>query len=660
MYIPNIKIVTSTGDSFDYETPESLGLKFMRVVDDFKDPGKRFDDYSFEFSLPKTKNNSRLFQFADSHGKTNVFKGKRFDVKVFDDSDLLLHGLIELVGFNKDSYKCTFSSLLAQLVDELKGLKLNQLSTFSTINWQYEKTIVNHIRANHLTSDDSDYVHIYAYYQTPFWPILVSDDKEIFIGYKNNEESPLYYSAMPPAFFLVRILENMFEHVGWTMGGAFFQGADLKKIIIPFTGQNEDFSGAIITGGTTTLNLNKLLPDMDCIDFLSSVVNTFKLYFKIDPKSKSISFETDKILFTRSNPYDITNKIDTDSIEISVLDDESTISFTDDGNNNLVGSNNRIFDHSNFNRLPAFFLSTNNPYRTNALNLNETRATYLPDTYKRLWNKTNGTGKDIKIGFSPANYFSYSLLNEHNINGTIWNNAKFSWNYINLGIPFISPQTPSDNNGKVFAEDITTNYVEGNKPSDQDYKGGVSLLYYYGYPAYNQTFTGTSTTTTYKDFLHLGVVTGGTASVPLVAKVPAPIASPYKLLSVAEKQRLMSKVTGDTSYLKNDAQGAEAYGLLLTYYTVGKLTDPYTTTSYSLTLGEDSMFPNLYSEFHEPKYILLRSSHVLKATMRMNGYDWSQMTIDRCLKYNHELYQLVAINGYDPVNQSAELVMLKK
>lgn len=665
----NIKIELYNGELLDYESPESLGIKLNRVVDDLNNPSKRFGEFSYTFNLPKSKNNIRVFEFPDTKGRTRIFIGKSFQCRVFNGSELLLDGLIELQSFDSDSLKCLFYSKVTQLLDDLKGKKLVDMISLPTIPWDYEQTIIDHLNG----SKASEHIEFgLCFYRTFFMQgadpsVVVSSSgfiSEANLGYHYNyvnsflgftNKNPLYFTQLPPQFYLTSLMNGMLEDAGWSLGGSFFQNPDIRKIVIPFVGDSETYSGAIVTGVTTYLNLNKLLPDVNQTDFLSGVINAFNLYFTIDPIKKQINFETYNTLFGSSvNPYDVTNRLDLSTVVISNSESNTRLSFSSDDSNELALGFNRVLDYKNLsNNNPTYFLNTNIDIRA-SIGSPRITDTYNQNAFENLFNKVSGD-QEIKIEFSASNYFPYTIINEVNITGGTTTTPQL-WT---IGIPLISPQTPQDNNGYNYAED-GQNFAVGNDGNSWSYDGGLKMYYYYGAGLYDFKVQNHKD---YKSFLYINIATGGTATVPTSVKVPIHFLSPFKLLTVTEKSDLISQMSNYTglSYSTNEV-GAEAHSLLTTFYNVANTGNTHTPTSFSLTLGSNPNFysPNLYSEFHQLKYDRLENGHILKGVMQMNSFDWKQMQINRTIRFNDLLYQLVSIKNYDPVDQSCELTLLRK
>ena len=85
-------------------------------------------------------------------------------------------------------------------------------------------------------------------------------------------------------------------------------------------------------------------------------------------------------------------------------------------------------------------------------------------------------------------------------------------------------------------------------------------------------------------------------------------------------------------------------------------------TPYSLTFGNNPnyQYDNLYSYFHKNKFDLFNDSAITQINMNMTAIDWNEMQINRTLRFNDELYKLVSIQNYDPINQTAQVQMIKK
>lgn len=683
--IDNLEILLDDGKQLDYNSIEELGLKLNRIVDDFQKPESRYGEFSYSINLPKSKNNRKYFEFADVKGQVRPLLNKEYNVKLLYNTKLILDGSIVLNGWSDDSYKCVFYSKYTQLADELKGKNLNDLTSFPTVEFKHEISIANHINRAEILSPEIEFP--LCYYKTPFMLSGATDNENFMlniksVNYKLDEfnlaeytnyvvsggltygsKNPRYYSSFPPATYLHYIIKYMIKESGWTLVGSFFDREDIKKIIIPFNGKAEDYEGAISTGTTKYINLNKTLPNISCSDFLKSVINTFNLYFIIDNDLKTIQLETYNTYISNNNvdAIDLTKRIDKSSIVITNPLLEYKITFEEDGNNNQVGGFGRIFDYAKViagESNPTNCIHTSNFTRTRIL-LPKINTAYNQNAFEKLHNKTSGL-KNIEIKFSAVNYSPLCIVNERSIHDGTSTNAKYSRGFT-VSVPLLSEQTINDNKGNHFADDSLTNYAVGNAISNMSYDTGIKMLYYYGQYAYDVGFTG-STKIPLKDFAWVGIATGGTQTVPTFKRVHIPIASPFQLISTPRKNELVNRLSQFTNEDKTNEVGAEAQGLLQTFFNVGTSGGTHTITNFSLTFSDnDKMFgENLYSYFHKQKDETIKNGYQLEADMYCDSNIWNRLQINTPILYDDEYYQLVSIKNYSPFNRTARITMLKK
>lgn len=676
-----IRIVLDIGRELDYRS-DGIPIRLNRITDDFQNPDKRYGEYSYSFSLPRTKNNDFIFEFPDVRGRTRIFQGKQFEAKLYSDSELLMSGIVELAEIDAEEYGCIFYSRYSQLLDSIKSKKLVDMQALPIIDFDYENTIIAHINQDYKDADEIDYQFPFIFYQTPFISgFTATTAPENYMGYVYNFVettlpyegiNPVTFHRFPPAIYLKSIIKGMLADAGWTLGGSFFERSDIKKIIIPFVGDAETYSGAVVTDNNgSRLDLNKMLPDVSQLEFFKSIINAFNLYFIIDNENRIIRFETYNLLFAdNSNPVDITGKVDRSTMKRLKAEPIPKLLFgVDEDNNSLVAGYGRSFSYpvsptSEDYLNPSYWLNPNRDVRK-IVGGGEIHSTYTKDAFEKLWNKTTGE-KEVKVMFSPCNYYPYTLINEK----TVDNNPNTS-DYVDLytvGIPIISPQTPNNSNETRFHDPGNPEVTFVTANAEIEYKGGIKMLYYYGKAAYNLPVGSQS----YFQFCWIAVATGIQNGEITFERVVLPIASPYKLMSNAEKDLLIDRVetwnTSDYSnwqevYNRQNELGAEAHGLFLTYYSLADTSlDSHETTEFSLTFGANPRHfaDTLYSYFYQKKFETLANGHQYRGTIHINEYDWSKLQIYTPILYDGELYQLVSLKNFDPVKETAEITILKK
>lgn len=615
----------------DYKSVEDLGIKFNRVVDDLTEGGlsKRFGDFSYNFDLPKTKNNSLIFKNPDAHGRKNIFKPNRdLPCQVFNNDRLLLDGVISLESIGADSYTCTFYSKLKEFVDELSDKTLRDL-VFDEVSFNYESTIIDHINADHANSDEALYQFPLVFYSTPFCQYSIYNGENDFEGnpiiadqvYQNyyyafnsvtsSKFNRWYHHQLPPAFYIVRICEQIFSDAGWTLGGQFWNTPDIKKIVMLYAGEQDIYdqaTGVVSGSGAVDLQPAKLLPKMKQIDFIKGLINMFNLYFNIDVQNKIIKFETWTTFFGSAfNPYDITAKVFKETVNLSYQENnDPTISFKPAQNRQVMGDN---------------MVTTGYTTQPDSMTWIKTSDT----NFNRFFNR-EGTTDNISLPFAEPVVKRCYLWNDYSVTGVGTDAGQTQ-----VFLPMVSKQTPEDNNSKPFNKDDTHTYVYNTEDTIK-FDGKPMLCFYLG-----------QATDIYQ---YINIYTGGT-----INRVSIGVTSPFQVQDYRDDIE---------SYLDAPDATDSRKTVSATYLETGYNMLSTNSTAFSLCFDDNGYFHDtLWTRFHAPKYDRYANNETLTAKMTMNDYDWQEMQINRPIKYNNEVYHIVEIKGYDPIKRSATITLIK-
>ena len=653
----NIKIKTDSGEYLDYTTPQSLNIRFNRIADDYTDPKKRWGEFSYNFTLPKTKRNERILQFPSSGYNQRKFKVNPIGISVFNNDSLLLTGNLELQKIREDSYENRFYSQLTQLIDSLQDLNLKDLTGMPQIeNWNYENTITAHTNSNYLSSDEADYQFPLIFYSTWFTPYSTYSGLTDSFGYSFREQGDRamqnyyyllnrtqtghdgerYFHELPLCFYLKTIMEKLLEEIGWSLSGSFFEDENIKRIILLYSGENDIYdqacywkdssgnkipcSGATTPAGYTRyLDTNKFLPNYGAVNFISDVISMFNLFMSVDINNKILSFETyDKVFMSKTAPYDITDKVLSETIDITKIENyDVSVGFADPGNKRITGDNYYIGENST-NTLTCNYKKTSDNY------------------FDIIYNHIGETDGEIKTGFAAPAIKRVYIRNTDNYAGTI-TNANDSV----IFLPNMSKQTPQDNNGKKF-NSSTGDTASFNSEEWINFKGcKPTLMYYYGISPSGfeqQSSKGDSADYYYFDFNN--------------GKQKIGIASPFAYKSYR---------TNIENALDDDTEEKAIYASYLqTIYT--NLGDSFSfETDFSLIFGDSyDLADTLYTKFYQNRMNRYKNSEVLNATMRFNDMDWNIMQFNQPILYNGEIYSLMSIKNYDVVTGVAQIQLIKQ
>ena len=639
----NIKIITANGSRLDYTTPESLGIKFNRIADDYTNPKKRWGEFSYNFSLPKTKRNEKLLQFPSASNNTRKFRVNPISVSVLNHDALILQGNLELQKIKTDTYECRFYSELTQLVDSLEDVNLQDVTGFQHIeNWDYETTQRAHINANYGSSDKADYEFPLVFYNTWFTAYSTYNGLTDAFGYafraegdramqnyyyllnrtQTGVDGERYFHEFPICFYLKRVLEELLAHVGWSLSGSFWETESAKKIIMTYSGENDIYDQAYYTsGGTKYLNVNKFLPKYKATAFISDILTMFNMFLFVDTNNKILSMETyDTVFGSKVGAYDLTNKILADSISIEKIDNyDPSIEFDEPNNTRVMGDNN--------------YMGTSS---TNALTVPYVKTS--DNVFSGMTNHIGESDSDMDVGFAAPCIKRMYLRNTDNYTGSVTSASDSI-----IFVPNMGEQTPQDNGGDKFNGSITDTAAYNDEESQNFKRSSPMLMYYYGISDSDfnqQSGKGDSSDYFYYDFDN--------------TKQKIGIASPYKWQSYRDNinTELDSASSGTTSK-------AYAAGLQSIYMMMG---DSYTgTTEYSLIFGDShGMAETLYTKFYGNRMSRYRDSEVLSATMRLSDVDWTLMQFNQPLKYRGQIYSLMSIKNYDVTSGLASISMIKQ
>lgn len=662
--ISNIKIVVkNTGRQIDYTKIEDLSIKMNRVADDATNPESRFGEYSYSFSVPKTRNNMEVFGFAGVPHVKNIFNINPIDVEVFNNDLLILTGQLELQEITDKSFKCVFYSKLTQLSDDLKGKNLQELTVCPQIAWNYETTIRNHINSG--STAYREYEFPFIYYNTFYCPTSVFTgltdtivdangttnhifDRErawqnwyYYINHSSIGENNTYYQWFPLAWKLKAIMEYMLKEVGWTMSGAFWEDSNIQKIIVPYVGDSPWDSaiycsnGVAITGtscgaGTLTLNTARFMPDMDCLDFLESVIKLFNLYLQIDVKNKIIVMDSYDVMFGhRINPYNINNKVIDKPVMSRVDEYNPSIRFAEVDNKRVLGDNRYIASSGTSAYSVKYLITANN------------------DLFDDIFNYRGITTGEIKTDFAAPVVKRMRIRNEFNYSDT----NKSAGDTV-FFIPFISKQLPEDNAGKAFNKKDTDSTAMNNESSVQ-YGGKPVLLYYYGIST-SDIQQKTAGIGSQSDYFYINLA-GTNQKIPFTS----PFALTYYRDIINETlEAAGANPTGSTNdYVTMLASYMQSIYLMMANST-GMTSN---VTDMSLILADNNDFGDtIYTRYHKNKYKRYENSDILEMKIICTDVDWNMLQINQPVFYDNEIYSILEIKNYDVSKQTATLKIIKQ
>ena len=217
------------GHKMDLESQKSLNLRFQNVLYDPEKISSSQAEYSFEFELPSTPTNDKIFDYANNLSRLNKFH-QRWNAEVYADGSVIFEGSLTLNGFKKGMYQCNLVSVKVYSLEDIFGESL-----LSDIPWfipfDGAGTSGNSIDYyNAQVSPDAVFplVSYGVFQKSP----QTSDD----IGNKYTSKFDIdkynrwYVESFYPSLKMLETMKKAFEYKGYNVAGDAFNDVFLKDI----------------------------------------------------------------------------------------------------------------------------------------------------------------------------------------------------------------------------------------------------------------------------------------------------------------------------------------------------------------------------------------------------------------------------------------------
>lgn len=130
IYLEHTIEIYVNGQRLELESQDSLNLRFNDVLSDPTKISSTQAEYSFEFDVPSTPNNDRIFDYANNLAKTNKFH-HRYNAEVYGDGTLIFSGTLTLNSVKEKKYSCNLVSVKIYSLEDIFGDM-----TMNKIKWE--------------------------------------------------------------------------------------------------------------------------------------------------------------------------------------------------------------------------------------------------------------------------------------------------------------------------------------------------------------------------------------------------------------------------------------------------------------------------------------------------------------------------------------------
>ena len=383
--------------------------------------------------------------------------------------------------------------------------------------------------------------------------------------------------------------------------------------------------------GQEDLDIADNLPEITAKELISNFIRMFNLKLTVNIGSKTVDFAFISSFYTdKRTAYDITNKVDlSDGINIESLDSPAllTIGYDNDEKDRLLFSNKALCvgeerigsDYANINQF-----ENDNVYANGELiSKNGFSSTKFVTGYFQFVDTDLYSLYDTQPPFKVI-LTQGSLTFTQGINYKVPGNATSTFFFDLFSTTYDVPSIQS--------EESFNQLRLGDLEYDYDYK--LRILMNLG--SAHQFFANKDFN--YNDFTNYKITD----------KHRIKINNPdYERIYVPFTTRF-----SDNFWIKPTVSAFDVEN----FYT-GSNPSIESTTSLRYDNGN---LKGLYDLYFDDVIDTYNKSHLLELDVALRPYDWTQMQSNRLIKYKNDVYKLVSIKDYDPINANLAKVTLMK
>lgn len=214
------------GNKVEFESQESVNIRFNNVLFDPTKITSSQAEYSFEFELPCTPKNNKIFDYANNLSKLNKFR-TRYNAELYADGTIIFRGTLTISSIKNKMYHVNLVSIKTYSLDDIFGeMTMNQIKDWK-IDFNGVDTINN---LNGLLDTDVVFplVSYGVFQKSPYNSDSVANDytSKFDIDKWNN----WYLESFYPSHNMLATLRKAFESKDYVVGGDVFQDQFLKDI----------------------------------------------------------------------------------------------------------------------------------------------------------------------------------------------------------------------------------------------------------------------------------------------------------------------------------------------------------------------------------------------------------------------------------------------
>ncbi len=243
----------------EFTSQSDINIRLNSVINDPTKMGYSQAEYSFEFEIPSTPTNNKIFDYANNLAKLNKFHN-RYTAELYADGNLIFEGTLTLNSYEGGMYSCNLVSVKVYSLDEIfSGMTMDKIKDmeidFSGV------TTMNSMNAQSEPIATFPLVSYGAFQKSPYTEDEVG--AEYTSKFKIDMWNRWYVESCYPSANMLQTLKKAFESKGYTVAGDAFQDPILRKVYmstnladeqVPAYNIGNPAFGNVQLSATTTLN----------------------------------------------------------------------------------------------------------------------------------------------------------------------------------------------------------------------------------------------------------------------------------------------------------------------------------------------------------------------------------------------------------------------
>lgn len=215
------------GKSVEFESQKDISIRINDVLFNPTKIETTQATYSFEFELPCTPTNNKIFDYANNLSRLNKFH-KRWDAELYADGNLIFSGSLALKGVEEGYYQCNLVNFKTNSIEEIF-----EDDTLYDIPWYMDfsgATTINECNADKTSKVVFPLVSYGVFEKEPSYKDDVA--AEYTSKYKLDKWNQWYIETFYPSINAVELIKRAFEWKGYQVQGDLLNDETLGELFM--------------------------------------------------------------------------------------------------------------------------------------------------------------------------------------------------------------------------------------------------------------------------------------------------------------------------------------------------------------------------------------------------------------------------------------------